>query len=464
MKNQIDRWIDAHARDLVRDISRLVAIRSVAGEAKEDMPFGEGPYRVLQEALTICGEYGFATGNYDNCIGTADFGGQEPALDILAHLDVVDEGDGWDTDPYTVVEKDGCLYGRGTNDNKGPLAASLLAMRCVRELGLPIRRRCRLIMGTDEESGSGDLPHYYQKEKPAPATFSPDAQFPIYNVEKGGYKPRFTKTWAADTALPRLLRFQGGYRINVVPAGAEAVVAGLSAEAVEAACRPVAEKLDVALEVRETEEGVYLSVNGRSTHAAFPESGNNGVTALLEVLCALPLAPCASTETLQQMHALFPHGDFGGNAIGIAQSDEISGALSLSLTLFSMDQTHASGQFDSRVPICANADNCARVVEQRLGACGFQVEGEMGKAHHTPADSPFIGTLLRCYEEWTGQKGACLAMGGGTYVHDIEGGVAFGAGMPGFVSFAHSANERADLANLLTAAKIFASVIVEMCR
>jgi succinyl-diaminopimelate desuccinylase len=62
----------------------------------------------------------------------------------------------------------------------------------------------------------------------------------------------------------------------------------------------------------------------------------------------------------------------------------------------------------------------------------------MAAPHHTPAESPFVKTLLEIYEEYTGRKGECLSTGGGTYVHDIPGGVAFGSSMPGFVSNLHS--------------------------
>ena len=106
---------------------------------------------------------------------------------------------------------------------------ALYAMRCVRELGIPMKQGCRLIMGTDEESGSGDLPYYYSKHAPAPNTFTPDSGFPIYNVEKGSYKPVLRRSWAAESALPRVFSIEGGFRINVIPSDAKATVLGLDA-------------------------------------------------------------------------------------------------------------------------------------------------------------------------------------------------------------------------------------------
>ena len=54
-------------------------------------------------------------------------------------------------------------------------------------------------------------------------------------------------------------------------------------------------------------------------------------------------------------------------------------------------------------------------------------------------------------------------MGGGTYVHDIEGGVAFGAVLPGVDTNMHGVDEHIALRDLLTAAKIFAYAISEIC-
>ena len=56
-----------------------------------------------------------------------------------------------------------------------------------------------------------------------------------------------------------------------------------------------------------------------------------------------------------------------------------------------------------------------------------------------------------------------IDIGGGTYVHGIPGGVAFGASMPGFVSNLHGPDERVNVADLLTAAMIYTQVILDVC-
>ena len=464
IKTAISNWVDAHKMEIVEDISTLVAIKSVREEPQPGMPFGEGPAKALDAALALCNRLGLSVKNYDHYVGTADLIEGEQVLDILGHLDVVGEGDGWETDPYTAtIREDGCLYGRGTDDDKGPVVAVAYAMRAVKALGLPIQRNARLIMGTNEETGFEDLEHYYAVEQPAPNTFSPDAAFPVYNTEKGSYKPTVSQDWVEETALPRVVCLQGGYRINVLPADAWAVIAGLSEEEIRPIAGKIAEKLGVFVTIVSEEQGVKLTVTGTSCHACNPHEGNNGNTALLQILDALPLADCISTKALHTLATLFPHGDSYGNTVGIAQEDAVAGRLTIVLTMMELNATGIKVRFDSRVPICATPENCSKIMERRLSAAGFTIEGMMEPTHHTPADSPFVQTLLRCYETYTGKPGACHSMGGGTYVHYIEGGVAFGAEMPGFVSNLHGANEHICMEDLLTACKIFAQVIVELC-
>ena len=465
-QDQINAHFDDPARrqQLVEAISRLVRIRSVREETQPGMPFGPGPAAALAEGLKLAEELGFSVKNYDNYVGAVDFNDQETQLHILCHLDVVGEGTGWTvTEPYEPIEVDGMLYGRGTDDDKGPVAAVLLAMQAVKDLGVPLKKNVRLLLGTDEESGSEDIAYYYSKEPYAPCTFSPDGEFPVINLEKGSYKPVFTKTWAAESATPRVTEFHGGFRINVLPPEASCVVAGLSDEAARPYCEAAAAETGVTYELTQQGDDLHILCKGKGAHASTPEEGVNAITGLIHLLCALPLAKVGSTAALHALNALFPHGDCAGKALGIAQADEMSGPLTLAFSLLEMTDTGLSGQFDSRVPVCANEDNCKKVTEASFAKFGFAAEGGMQEPHYTPADTPLVTTLLKCYEQYTGNKGECLAIGGGTYVHEIPGGVAFGCAMPGFNGNMHGPDEHTCIADQLTAAKIFAQAIIDLC-
>ena len=462
-RSQIEAYFEDKEALLVDAVSRLVSIRSVREDAQPNMPFGPGPAAALAEALKLVGEWDLNPINHDNYVGTADLNDKETALHILGHLDVVDEGTGWTvTEPYAPKVVDGCIFGRGTDDDKGPVVSSLLALKCIKDLGIPMKSNVRVIMGTDEESGSEDLAYYYARNPFAPHSFTPDSGFPVINVEKGGYKPVFTKKWAECTELPRLAWLHGGVRINILPGDADCAVEGMTVAEVSPIAEAVATETKVEFVVTEENGLTHIAAKGVGSHAAYPEGGVNAITGLLTLLGRLNLKGGAA-DAIAELNAMFPHGDYLGKAIGIAQEDEISENLTLAFTLLEMTATGLEGRFDSRVPVCANKENCADVVEKEMKARGFEVEGEMHAPHYTPGDSPFVQTLLKCYEEYTGLKGECLITGGGTYVHEIPGGVAFGAYLPGFDTHLHGADERARISDLMVSAKIFAQVIVEIC-
>ncbi|MEG2421589.1 MAG: Sapep family Mn(2+)-dependent dipeptidase, partial [Oscillospiraceae bacterium] len=425
-EKQIDAYFADKEPQMIDLISRLARIRSVREDPQRGMPFGAGPYLCLEEALRIARELGFSTQNHEGYVGTVDLNREPTKLHILGHLDVVGEGKGWTvTEPYTPKLVDGMLYGRGTDDDKGPMVAALLAMKAVQDLNLPLSHNVRLILGTDEESGSEDIAYYYQNNPYADYTFSPDADFPLINIEKGSYKPRFVQTWQPSEVTPRLSSLQGGFRINVVPPEADAVLIGLTPPELTPYLAKAQQDTGVLFTAELRPDGkTALHAAGQGGHAAFPEGANNALTALLALLAALPLGNCPSTAGLRALHILFPHGDTRGEALGIDQQDEVSGPLTLAFTLLAVNELGFSAQFDSRVPLCATPENCQKVTEAAFKAYSISCSGEMGAPHHTPADSPLVQTLLDCYEEYTGKTGSKpLAIGGGTYVHDIPGGV-----------------------------------------
>lgn len=464
-REQLDQYLEDHRQEMLDDICTICRINSEKMPYEEGMPFGEGPFLALTEALKIAEGHGFSIRNYDNFVGTVDLNDKESQLDILAHLDVVPAGEGWEvTEPFEPVVKDGKLYGRGTADDKGPAFAALYAMKAVKDLGIPLKKNVRLILGTDEECGSSDIEHYYKVEQEAPMTFSPDAEFPVTNTEKGRLPGHFTGKFDDSQALPKIVSIQAGTKINVVPGKAAAVIEGLELESLEAAAKQVTGETKVEFLFAPEGSRIGITAVGAGAHAAHPTDGNNALTGLLVLLTSLPMAECGQVAVLRQLLALMPHGDTSGASMGVSMGDELSGDLTLAFSMLSVDESTLDGYFDSRCPICANEENVLNVVKEKMAAIGLTLHNDsMTLPHHVDGDSHFVKTLLKVYEEYTGLKGECQATGGGTYVHNLKNGVAFGAAMPGTDNHMHGADEFAVVEELMISARIFAQVIVELC-
>lgn len=465
-QDSIRAWFDAHRAAMLEDIAALCRIQSDRAEPLPDMPYGEGPFRALLAGQALCEREGFATRLYDNRVCTADLSDKPAGLDILAHLDVVPApAEKWTVcQPFDPVVKDGKIYGRGTSDDKGPAVAALYAMACVRDLHVPLARNARLILGSDEECGSSDIEVYYAAEPEAPMTFSPDADFPLINCERGMFRPVITADYPECTALPRVLRVDAGVKTNVVPDAATAVVEGYTPAQLQPYCDAAAQQTGAQYLLSGDEQGLHITCKGVGGHAAHPAGANNALTALLVLLASLPLAASPAHDRLRAVAQLFPHGDWDGRALGIELEDEASGKLTISFTIFHYTGTHLQAEADSRCPICAGQDNLVGQVNRVCAELGLTNQTQdIRPPHYVPGDGPFVRTLLDCYETWTGEKGECIAIGGGTYVHELKNGVAFGAAFPGVDNRMHGPDEFAVVEQLLTAGMIYADAIIRLC-
>ena len=465
MKEEIRQYFLEHREDILKDIASLVEINSVRDEAKEGMPFGEGPAKAVAEAKRIAERMGFATKNFDNYALTinSDPSCQDAHLGILCHLDVVPEGTGWTREPFKMTVEGDNIYGRGVSDDKGPAVTALWALKACNDLGVKLSKNVRIILGSDEECGSSDLDYYFKKEAQPDFCFSPDADFPIYNCEKGRFSTTIRGKYE-NKELPALVSFEGGHTSNIVAQHAEALVEGISLSDAKDAAKKWGEATKTEIEANEDNGKVKFICNGLSAHASTPRHGINAVTALLQLLADLNLKGDLG-KYIEGLSKLFPHGDFLGEAIGIKREDEISGPLTCSFNILNIADGNLAGIFDIRSPICSNEENTSLVMEKNLAKYSLTLDStKMVEPHYVDENLPFIKILSKSYEDFTGKKGECRSMGGGTYVHHIENGVAFGPTMPGTETNIHGPDEVASVNELLLGAMIYTEVIIDMCK
>jgi succinyl-diaminopimelate desuccinylase len=464
IRTEIDAWFDKHADEMLEDVKRLIAVKSVLAPAEPGKPYGAGPHAALTLAREMLAAHGIETTVFADCMAQGDIGPGAPELGILVHVDTVAAHDGWDSDPFTAEVRGGRLYGRGATDNKGPAVASMYAMYAARELAPQLKKAARILIGSAEEIGCVDIAAYLRENAPPPCVFSPDADYPLVNVEKGRYCQYFEAKWESDGALPRVVSVTGGDTENIVPRVSSAVVEGVPLHAIQALCAEYSEKTGAELTAEASGDTVKIMSKGTASHASRPQDGNNAQTALLALLAALPLAESESAKRVRALARMFPHGDTEGHALGIAMEDEISHGLTLNFGVVTLSETGLRGNFDSRTPACADDRDIAGIVDRALFDAGILTTGKtMTRCHHTPADSPCVRTLLRIYADYTGEKGECLALGGTTYVHNIPGGVAFGCEMPGESNRIHGANEYIGVEQLILSAKMFTQAILDIC-
>ena len=142
-----------------------------------------------------------------------------------------------------------------------------------------------------------------------------------------------------------------------------------------------------------------------------------------------------------------------------------SGELTCVLSILDFSCGEIEGYCDIRFPLCGSVNGIKEILKDAFAEKRFEVVNFSGVApHEVDEDSPFIKTLNKVFEDTTGLRGGCIAIGGGTYVHDIEGGVAFGAEYKGDNYNIHGANEFTVIERLKQNIKVYAEAIMRLCK
>lgn len=461
--SKLDQRVYELKDELIADIRAWLAIPSVQAAPLEGKPFGEANARMLDLALETGRKYGFETRNVDYYAGDISMGSGEQTLGMLAHLDIVPVGEGWTHDPFAGEIENGKLYGRGAIDDKGPALCALYAMRAVRDCGIALKDGVRLILGCDEETGMSDMRYYASKHKMPDYGFSPDASFPVINIEKGGVNAEIL--WEGDGASEvRVLELYAGVRPNVVPAYAKAVLesATLSFAEIEEKVKAYAEKSGRTLSVAALEDGkIELSAEGVLSHAAWPSGGINAAGVLLIALKEMGMG--ANIQGALDMACKCIGMEYDGKSLGIACEDELSHELTCNLGILRYDGKTFSATLDIRYPLCTDEEKIMASISAAVAPFGARAKRNGGHTPlHVPAEHKIVRGLMQVYNELTGSSLKPLAIGGGTYSRMMPNTVAFGVVFPDQEDCCHIADEHIEVDRMMDAVRIFAHAIAEL--
>jgi succinyl-diaminopimelate desuccinylase len=466
MKKTIEAYLNEHENAMLAALSGAISIPSIkdTATASSRAPFGHEIARALEFMLKTAENQHFTTENMENYVGRVRWGGDGTQYAVLTHVDVVPEGTGWSVPPFAGSFKDGRLYGRGSTDDKGPGIASIFALGAARAAlqaqHIEPKNTIMLLFGTDEESGWGDFDYYFKKYGVPEAGFSPDAEFPIVNGEKGILNLQLV---GHGTHGGILRHAEGGTRTNVVPQHAEAVL--VTDHDKLQRLQGLIERLPKdEFAVSTTIEGGQLRVDaeGVAAHASTPDKGRNAIGKLLQVLDAVH---CLEDDESLQFLAREIGTEWTGHRVGVDFADEISGVLTLNLGTLHVDQGESTAVINIRYPIKVTGKQVTdQFVEELLGSkVEFTVMSD-STPHYVDPETPLIQTLQRAYTEYTGTEARCFAIGGGTYARAIPGAVAFGPLFPGQPMTEHGPDEYIDVDSLLKATRIYAYAMTELLK
>ncbi len=414
--------------EFIERLSKLISYKSVQSAPEQGKPFGDGVFKAYDYFMSLAQSFGFETKNYDNYIGEIILGHGEE-IGIIGHLDVVPEGNGWNTDPYTLTKIGDTYYARGIIDDKGPLLLCLFILKELKDSGKPLKKKIRLFVGCNEESGWEDVAYLNSKTTLPEYGFSPDGNFPVGYAEKG-----ITVIEFSIPALKGFYGIEGGTVINAVCDYASAYCKGKQDET-------LLKKHGLTLK-----DGKIISV-GRSAHGSKPELGLNALKPLFEYFY-----DCGE-DVENVVEYLF------NDKAGVFQMQNEQGHVTFSPDLIDEREGRIYIKCDCRYPAPIEFSE----IKEKLDTFGirYTYQNKQG-THLVDKDSELVKTLLLAYNQITGENQLPQSMGGSTFARVFKMGCAFGPEFEGVDTHIHEPNECAREEDLFKAYKIYKKAIFRL--
>lgn len=416
----INEWIEENKDEIISEWTRLCKIPAIKGEAKENAPFGEDCAKGLEECTKMFEKRGYDAKIYsDDGYSLVESGKGEKTIGIFAHSDVVPVGEGWIfTQPFDPIVKDGVLIGRGVQDNKSGVMASLCAMEIIKKYNIPIKSRLQLFIGSNEESGMKDI-EAFAKNQPMPdISIIPDANFPCGIGEKG-ICHMYAKS---DAKLLGIVDFCGGEAFNVVLDKAEVKIKKtdkLSAE--------IDEKLksEENITKREENEFVVLVGKGVAKHASMPENSVNAAYVLASFLSNIE-ALDENERKVMRSAAHILSCPFG-TSLGIDFCDDLFGKLTFANGMVKLQDGKLWLSFDMRYSSALNSEDLLKRTENALKTLEWGMEIKENKPGFSIDESSKIPALFEeAFYAVTGFERKGFRMGGGTYARYLKNAFSIG--------------------------------------
>jgi len=428
--------------DYQNDLAALIASPSVLDENGKE-PFGQPIQEALETILEIAENLGFETMiDPEGYYGYAEIGEGEDLFGVLGHVDVVPAGDlnNWESDPFELTEKDGKLYGRGTGDDKGPMLASMYALKAILDEGYELNQRVRFIFGTDEESLWRCMEAYTDKEELPTMGFTPDSSFPLNYAEKGLIEYYL---YAEEESA---IRLEGGGPLNAVPEQARVDYD----EEVEKALK------ELGHDYEHIEDD--LVVYGKAVHAMAADEGENAI-----VYAAEALHQAGKTNKMIDFIVNVLANPNGEGIYGVVE-DEASGKLMLTVGNVEFTDTSQKVGIDMRFPVSYSKE----FIDEGLKEVGKEHQIDVEDYDYLPSvylerDSALIKNLMTAYQEVTGDmESAPKLSGGATYARAMDNIVAFGPLLPGKEETEHQPNENIVIEDIKTAMEIYIEAFMNL--
>lgn len=419
---RIQNWIRQKRERMVDMWLDLVRIPSVKGEPEPGAPYGKPCAQALKKATQYAQQMGFSTRlEAERGYSLISYGKGARTIGVFGHSDVVPAGDGWIyAEPFNPVIRDGVVFGRGCADNKAGVMASLFAAQIIKECELPLNSHLQVFVGSNEESGMGDMISFVENEKMPDLCLVPDSTYPCSLGEKG-----HLKQWnQCETPLADIIGFHGDGAFNIVLDQATVTIK-YTPERFAELTEKVKDSKDFTLS-RTTDGQILLTATGASKHSASPEGSVNAALLACKLLADCEMLCQTDRKQMRTVSDLME--GYYGTGLGIAFEEPGFGKLTCTNGMVKVEDGKLCVSVDIRYGSGLAAEKLEKQLDKAWSEAGWRLTYRQN--HHgasTPPDSPIPAILTAITCEITGQEYKPYWMGGGTYSRHLKNSFTVGS-------------------------------------
>ncbi len=472
-----------HARATYQDavIDSLAAMVAFNTVADPNIPFERNPaHRDFKNYLK--GEAARLGLDYrdDGHIVVIGLGTGPERIGVITHGDVQPvDATKWKQSPFKLdrTSEPGLLLGRGTEDDKGPIATALYAMKAIKDRQLPLKKRIELYVYMAEESDWAPLEAYLKTHTPPQINITLDAEYPAVTAEKGWGLVTVTMPGKpgkpAKAGAPRLASFTGGFFDSQIPEDAAAIVDNATPALARDIRARAARQKGMQYRISLAGKRLLVVAKGVSAHSSKPEDGVNAIAMLADVLGGRQWQGTPAAAMVNFVNDLVGTGLYGEKFGQVAYRDGFMGPMTVAPVLLKESEQGLQLNLNLRRPRGKSASE----LEQQFQAAFKAWQGRQGAAVQDARltaqlgepwvqDSvPHLPVLLGVFSHYTGiQDAKPVAIGGGTNSRLFPNAVSFGPSMPGSVYTGHSEHEFISEKQLLLNLEMYTAVLVELAR
>ena len=383
---------------------------------------------------------------------------------------MVPEGTGWSYPPFSGTISDNKIYGRGAIDDKGPVIASLYAMKAVMD-NCKINGRVRLILGLNEEQDWKCINYYKEHEEMPNISFSPDADFPCIYAEKSILSCYLKTDISKIKNLPIEIKSIdcNNNALNVVPKFCSTILKINPNEILMCELITViknfVDKYNFEIDIYKIDETeIKLTSHGVQAHAAHPDLGTNAISQLIIILNDIFKTYNVNIELFDFFTQKIGI-DYYGSKLDINFKDS-SGMLTLNVGKFELSDSFISIGMNLRIPISIDVET---IKNSFLKNVTEYPEIKFLQTNYMPSlyvskDDYLVKTLCDIFNLETNSNEEPIAIGGATFARAFENCISFGPNFPGDKDMCHQTDEFIDIDKLILSCKIYAKAIIELSK